>query len=130
MNHQGTNAIGRIAQWAIMVLGVLFTIMIFTGSETGIDGGLWITYIAFGAAALAAIGFSITSLNRKSLIGIGAFVALLLIAYLISDGSDAVKYNISEGVSKWIGAGLITLYIALFGAIGAIVYGEVTRLLK
>lgn len=130
MNHQGTNAIGRIAQWGIMVLGVLFTIMIFAGSETGIDGGLWITYIAFGAAALAAVGFSLTGLNRKSLIGIGASVALLLVAYLVSDGSDAVKYNISEGASKWIGAGLITLYIALFGAIGAIVYGEVTRLLK
>lgn len=130
MNHQGTNPIGRIAQWAIMVLGVLFTIMIFTGSETGIDGGLWITYIAFGIAALAAIGFSITSLNRKSLIGIGAFVVLLLIAYLVSDGSDAAKYHISEGESKWIGAGLITLYVALFGAIGAIIYGEVTRLLK
>lgn len=130
MKHTSTNSIGRIAQWALMVLGVLFTIMIFTGSDLGIDGGLWVTYIAMGVATVAAIGFSITGLTRKSLIGIGAFVGLLLIAYLISDGSDAANYGISEGASKWIGAGLITMYLALFGAIGAIVYGEVTRMLK
>ncbi|HRD51991.1 MAG TPA: hypothetical protein PKY96_05010 [Flavobacteriales bacterium] len=130
MKHTSTNSIGRIAQWALMGLGVLFTIMIFTGSELGIDGGLWITYIAMAIATVAAIGFSVTGLTRKSLIGIGAFVGLLLIAYLISDGSDAAKYNLSEGASKWVGAGLITMYVALFGAIGAIVYGEVTRMFK
>ncbi|MBK6341566.1 MAG: hypothetical protein IPF41_02975 [Flavobacteriales bacterium] len=130
MKHTATNSIGRIAQWALMGLGVLFTIMIFTGSDLGIDGGLWVTYIAMAVATVAAVGFSVTGLTRKSLIGIGAFVGLLLVAYLISDGSDAGKYNITEGASKWIGAGLITMYVALIGAIGAIVYGEVTRMLK
>jgi purine-cytosine permease-like protein len=130
MKHTASNSIGRIAQWALMGLGVLFTIMIFTGSELGIDGGLWVTYIAMAVATVAAIGFSFTGLTKKSLIGIGAFLGLLLIAYLISDGSDAAKYGLTEGASKWVGAGLITMYVALFGAIGAIVYGEVTRLLK
>jgi hypothetical protein len=130
MNSNGSAAIGRIAQWAIMVLGVLFTIMIFTGSETGIDGGLWVTYIAFGVAAVSTVVFSLRGLSKKSLIGIGAFVVLLGLAYALSDGSTQPEWRISESTSKWIGAGLILMYISLFGAIAAIIYGEVTRMLK
>lgn len=130
MKHQGTGLIGRIVQWALMGLGVLFTIMIFAGSEAGIDGGLWITYIAMGIATLTAIVFSVTGLTRKSFIGIAAFAGLLLVAYLVSSGDDAARWGISEGTSKLIGAGLITMYVALFGAIGIIVYGEVTRMFK
>jgi hypothetical protein len=64
------------------------------------------------------------------MIGIGAFVALLVIAYTISDGSVRPEWNISEGTSKWIGAGLILFYVSMLGAIGAILYGEITRMLK
>lgn len=130
MNHQGSALIGRIAQWVLIALGVLFTIMIFSGSDFGIDGGLWVAYLALGAAAVSAIFFSAKSMTKKSLMGIGAFIVVLLLAYLISDGSVQPGWNVTESTSKWIGAGLILMYISLFGAIAAIVYGEITRILK
>ncbi len=128
--HQGSNLIGRIAQWAIMGLGVLFTIMIFAGSDAGIDGGLWITYIALGIAAIATLGFSLQGLTKKSLIGLGAFLALFVVAYVLDGGTVRPGWNVTESTSKWIGAGLILMYIALIGAICMIIYGEITRMFK
>lgn len=125
-----SSPIGRIAMWIIGALGVLFTLLIYTGSDFGIDGGLWISYIAFGAAALAAMGFALIGIDKKSLIGIGGVLAITLIAYFISDGSTQPEWNISEGTSKWIGAGLILTYLAMIGAVGAIAVGEVRRMLK
>ncbi len=111
------------------VLGIIFTVMIFSGSETGIDGGLWITYIAFGLSAATAVIFSFTALSKKSLIGIGGFLGLLVVAYVLADGSVQPGWNISEGISSF-GTGLILFYVAMAGAIGAILYGEITRMLK
>lgn len=128
--HQGSNLIGRVAQWAIMGLGVLFTIMIFAGSDVGIDGGLWITYIALGIAAIATLAFSLQGLTKKSLIALGAFVVLIAVAYMLDGGTVQPGWNVSESTSKWIGAGLILMYISLIGAVGMIIYGEITRMFK
>jgi hypothetical protein len=130
MNHQGSGLLGRIVQWGLALLGIIFTVMIFTGSETGIDGGLWVTYLAFGLCTLSVLVFSLRGLTKKSLIGIGSFLGLLAVAYLLSDGSVQPGWNISESSSKWIGAGLIMLYVAMAGAVGAILYGEIARMLK
>lgn len=130
MNHQGTGMIGRIAQWSLAILGIIFVVMIYTGNDTGIDGGLWVTYIAFGLCAIAAVVFSFMGLDRKSLIGMGAFLVVLALAYFTSSDQVMPGWNISGSTSKWIGAGLTMMYLAMAGAIGAIVYGEITRLMK
>jgi len=130
MNHQGSGLIGRIAQYAVALLGILFFIMIYSGNDAGIDGGLWVTYIALGVCAGAALVFSLMGLNRKSIIGMGTFLAVLAVAYLMADGSVRPEWGITEGTSKWIGAGIGMFAIALAGAVGAIVYGEVSRLFK
>ena len=130
MNHQGTALIGRIAQYAIAVLGIIFFIMILSGNNTGIDGGLFVTYIAFFISAGVVLVFSLIGLTKKSLIGIGAFVVVFALAYAMSDGSVKPEWNITESTSKLISTGLHMLMIATLGAIGAIVYGEVTRMFK
>jgi len=129
MNHK-SSSIGRIAMWVIGALGILFTLLIFTGSDFGISAGLWVSYLAVGLAALAALGFALVGFDKKSLIGVGGVLAITVIAYLISDGATRPEWNISEGTSKWIGAGLILTYLAMLGAVGAIVVGEVRRMLK
>lgn len=128
--HQSSNLIGRIAQWAIMGLGVLFIIMIWTGSDAGISGGLWVTYIAFVIATLITLVFAAFGVNRKSMIGIGIFAVVMLIAYLIADGSTRPEWNITESTSKLIGAGIGMAVVGVVAAIGTILYGEVTRMLK
>lgn len=128
--HQSSNLIGRIAQWAIMGLGVLFIIMIWTGSDVGISGGLWVTYIAFVIATLITLVFAAFGVNRKSMIGIGIFAVATLIAYFIADGSTRPEWNITESTSKLIGAGIGMALVGVVAAIGTILYGEVTRMLK
>jgi hypothetical protein len=130
MNHQGSGLIGRIAQWTLALLGIVFTLMIYGGSDVGIDGGLWVTYIAFVLCSATALVFSLMGLNKKSLLGMGAFFGLVVVAYILSDGSVRPEWNVSESVSKWIGAGLIMLYVAMAGAVGAIVWGEISRMMK
>ncbi len=135
MNHQGS-LIGKIALWAIAVLGIIFFIMIYSGSETGIDGGLWITYIAFFAAAGMAVVFAIMQMisagksSLPTLIGVGGFLLLLAISYAMADGDVRPEWNITTSTSKWIGAGITMTMIAAGAAIIAIIYGEITRMLK
>lgn len=130
MNHSGSGLIGRIVQYAVALLGIVFFIMIYTGNTAGIDGGLYVTYAAFILSAGIVVVFSLLGLNKKSLLGIGLFVVLVAVSYGLADGSVRPEWGISESTSKWIGAGIIMLIIAMVGAVGAIIYGEVTRLLK
>ncbi len=130
MNHQSSLLIGRIAQYALALLGILFFILIYFDKAIGIDGGLWVTYIAFVLSAGMALIFAVIGLNKKMLIGIGAFVVLLGISYAMADGSVRPEWGITETTSKWIGAGIGLLAISMIGAIGAIVVGEVSRMFK
>ncbi len=135
MGHQGS-LIGKIVLWLISALGVIFIIMIYSGNDLGIDGGLWITYIAFIACAAMALIFGIVgmlSAGKRALpglIGLGGFLALLFISYAMADGSVQPEWNISESTSKWIGAGITMTGIAAAGAVVAIVFGEINRMFK
>jgi hypothetical protein len=134
--HTSTGMIGKVAQWVIAVLGIIFVVMIFSGKESGIDGGLYLTYLAFALCAGMAVLFSVYALVQAgkkampTLAGIGGFLVILLIAYLMSSDAVAPEWNISASTSKLIGAGLGATFVMLGGAILAIVVGEVSRLLK
>ena len=133
---KGIPMIGKVIQWALALLGIIFVVMIFNESEAGINGGLYVAYIAFGACAVLAILFGLYQLitgGRSSvptLIGIGAFAVLIAISYAMSDGSVAPGQDVSESTSRLVGAGLGVLFILMGGAILAIFIGEISRLLK
>jgi hypothetical protein len=130
MNHKGSGLIARVAQYAVALLGILFFIMIYSGNDSGIDGGLYVTYVAFFLGAGMALVFSLVGLTKKSLIGMGGFLVLLAISYALADGSVRPEWGITESTSKWIGTGIIMFVIAMVGAVGAIVVGEVSRVFK
>lgn len=133
---KGIALIGRVLQWAVALLGIIFIIMIFNGSEAGINGGLYVTYAAFICCAALAILFGVYQLatgGRKSLpalVGIAVFAVLIVIAYAMSDGSVPPGQDLTESGSRWVGAGLGVLFILMGGAVAAIIFGEVSRLLK
>ena len=122
--------------WVIVALGIIFFIMIYSGNETGIDGGLYLTYIAFIACAVMALVFGIVGMLNSgkralpTLMGLGGFVVLLAISYAMADGSVKPEWNITESTSKWIGAGITMTGIAAAGAVVAIVFGEINRMFK
>ena len=87
-------------------------------------------------AALTAIGFGIKKMMRKTnnakktLYTIGGLVAVLIFSYLIA--SDEVlgsyeKYEITGSIAKQVGMGLTTFYILAIGAIGTVLYAELSK---
>jgi len=101
-----------------------------------VDAGLIISYVLIGLCALTAIVLPLMQAagNPGSLkkigISFGGMLVVFLICYLLA-GSDTLDVkNITEGDSKMVGAGIIMFYLLLIGAIGSIVYTEVTKLSK
>lgn len=104
-----------------------------------IDIGLIVNYLLLGVATLVAIVLPIINLfsNPKGLIriviGVVVLVGLFFIAYAMSDSTVTPKM-VGLGVDgsgiKIISAGLIMLYLFLFGSLLAVVASEVTKMFK
>lgn len=70
---------------------------------------------------------------KNTLISLGAFIAVILIAYLVTDGSQQTLKDgdlLSASGDHWIGAGLVTFYILASIAILAMVLSGVKKLIK
>ena len=70
---------------------------------------------------------------KKALISIGAFAAVVLIAFLFSSGSETPLKDgnmLSAAGSRWIETGLHTFYFLVFIAVGAMLYTGIARLKK
>jgi len=87
-------------------------------------------------AALAAIGFGIkkmmqkTNSAKKTLYTIGSLFVIILISYLISSNEvlgSYEKYEITATTVKRVGMGLTTFYLLAIGAIGAVLYAELSK---
>ena len=104
--------------------------------ESLINIGIILTYLMIAFAALTAIGFGIkkmmlkTNNAKKTLYTIGGLIAVLIFSYLIA--SDEVlgsydKYKITASTAKKVGMGLTAFYILAIGAIGAVLYAELSK---
>jgi len=104
--------------------------------ESLINIGIILTYLMVGFAALAAIGFGIKQMMRKTdnakktLYSIGGLLAILLFSYFMA--SDEVlgsyeKYEITASTAKKVGMGLTAFYLLAIGAIGAVLYAELSK---
>jgi hypothetical protein len=78
--------------------------------------------------------FTNTSGLKNTLIGIGAFVAVLVIAYAVSTGDTTeYKYNglvATSGESAMAGAGLVAFYILMVVAAGSMLFAGVKKMIK
>lgn len=101
--------------------------------------GIIITYILLGIAVLAAVGSSIMNMisNTKAaimtLIGVGSLIVIALIAKGMSSDEVTSAYEgfgIDAAASSNVGMGLYTFYILSFLTIGAVVYTEISKLIK
>jgi len=153
MDNKALNLATTGIRILIAVLGVIFIIMTISGSstdengrslldgtgETGLDFALTLTYIAVGLCAVAWALFGLADLvlnfkdRKKVFIGFIVFIVLLFIGYALS--GDHVFHSWAEkGVtadtSKWVGAGLMSFYVMLTGAVLAIIWSEVSRFIR
>ena len=104
--------------------------------ESFVNIGIILSYVMVAFAALATIGFGVqkmmqnTNNAKKTMYTVGGLAVVFVIAYLLA--SDEVlnsyeKYETTASSSKQVGMGLITFYFLLFGAIGAVLYAELSK---
>lgn len=99
-----------------------------------VDIGLIAGYILVILCTLAAVVIPLVQAMgdlkslTKSAVGVGVMLVVFLISYAFSGGEAQGEY--SEGTAKLVGAGLVSMYIFLFLALGGIAYSEISKMIK
>ena len=124
--------ISKIIVAILGVLGIVFLARIISAGDEAIKSGeeaglvdpmAYIAYITLGIVLVFVVFFILKNLFtntaslKNTLIGVGAFAAVLLFSYVVS-GGDPTEYKLQEGVatpsqSQMVGAGLVAFYILL-----------------
>ncbi|MBV7268759.1 hypothetical protein [Winogradskyella luteola] len=139
----------KIIAALIGLAGIVFLVRIVaagddaikSGEEAGlVDPMAWAAYIILGLTLLFVVFFVLknlftnTSGLKNTLIGVGAFVAVLIISYLTA-GGDPITYKLQEGVatssqSQMVGAGLTAFYILIVIAALAMIFSGVKKIIN
>ena len=144
MSTKVTGIISKVFQYGIGVLGAIFFLMILFGNDENgdfisraISLSLWSIYIGAGIAILFGIYQFVINLkhNKKGLIGIVVFVAIIFGANMMAKNQPATDKLLESGKVTiqdlvMTDTGLYTFYALIILAILTIVVAEVTRLFK
>ncbi len=97
-------------------------------------------YILLGIAAVTAVVFPLITMAKNpkgaknALIGVAALIVICVIGYVMAGNEVHIDYEgvllADEGTSQLSEAALIAFYILGAGAIGSIIYAEVSKMLK
>ena len=141
----------KILKYLALVLGVVGMILlgriIATGDDaikasadlqgSHLDPYMWIAYLVLAAVVVLVAIFVIVGLFRgnikNTIIAIGSFLVIVVVAYVLSDGTAKELKDgsmLSASGDHWVGAGLITFYILAGIAIAAMVFSGIKKLAK
>ncbi len=101
-----------------------------------IDIGLYVTYALLGITVLSILIFALLRIfsnpasAKSALIGIIALVVVVGISYALSSSDASMYKDVDEGTVKRVGTGLVTLYLLGSITILAVIYSQISRLLK
>ncbi|MFQ3237946.1 MAG: hypothetical protein ACI9NI_000215 [Olleya marilimosa] len=110
------------------------------GDTSIVDPMAIVAYIILGLVLAFVVFFVLKNLFtggkslKNTLVGVGAFLLVLVIAYAVS-GGDVKEYFYNgivatEGESKMVGAGLVAFYILILAAAGAMLFSGIKKLIK
>lgn len=143
--------IHKILKYLALVIGVIGLILlgriIMTGDDaieasaatqaSVVSPFLWLAYLVMAVILILVIFFVIKGLFRgnikNTLISVGVFLLIVVIAYLVSDGTQKTLKDgeiLSASADHWVGAGLVTFYILAAIAVGAMVISGIRKLIK
>jgi hypothetical protein len=98
---------------------------------------MWVGYLVLGICILIVCFFVIKGLFsgnvKNTLISVGAFLLVVVIAYVLTDGTEVQLKDgdtLSASGDHWVGAGLVMFYILAAVAVGAMVISGVRKLIK
>ncbi|WP_372919997.1 hypothetical protein [Salegentibacter sp.] len=102
-----------------------------------LDPFMWVAYLVLAIVIVLVAIFVLKGLFRgnikNTLISIGAFLAVIIIAYVITDGTEMTLKDgsmLSANGAHWISAGLVTFYILAGIAILAMILSGIKKLIK
>lgn len=141
--------ISKIIVGILGLLGVVFLVRIISagdeaikdGAEAGlVDPMAYIAYITLGVVLVLVLFFVLKNLFtntgslKNTLIGVGAFAAVLIISYVAS-GGDVMEYKLQDGIatpgqSQMVGAGLVAFYILLAVAAISMIFSGVKKIIS
>ncbi len=134
----------------LLILSVLSSIsIVYFGIKSDINnrGGfdlylnfsLYSTYFLMALSGILLFGFALWFIifhfqqSKNSLVGVGVLALILLISYIISSPSASeieTKFEISAGMSKFIGGGLIATYLFMIGCVLAALWSSISTRFK
>ena len=115
----------------LSLLGILFVLIILSDYLFGIDMILYNAYVVLFIIISSVLYFGIKNMigNKSSLMntlkGIGSFLALFFVCFLIASGEETLMREgkiLSATSSKFIGAALIMFYSLIIIASGAMLF--------
>ena len=101
----------------------------------------YIAYVILGLVLAFVVFFVLKNLFtntaglKNTLIGVGAFVAVLVISYAVSGSDLPIQYKngdtfATEGESTMVGAGLVAFYILLAVAAISMIFSGVKKVIS
>lgn len=133
------NKLFSIILYVLLGLSAVLSILFFADI---VSEGMLINwcYILLGIATLAAIVFPIIEMAqnpknaKNALIGIVGLLVVFAIGYFTASNEQVfdagAKLLADESTSQWSEAGLNAFYILGVGAIGVIIFSEVSKIFK
>lgn len=142
--------IANVVMYVLLLFAIVFTVLTLAGgtvegdtNETPVflDTVLNYTYILFVIGLGLAIIFEIYHVitnpanAKRSLISLGFIAVVIGVSYLMSDGTPMkiIGYEGSDNVPSMLimtDVGLFVFYILFVITLGAILYGEISKLFK
>lgn len=142
----------KIVAALISLVGIFSLVRIISKGDDAIDAAAkagdtaivepmaWAAYLMLGLVLAFVVFFVVKNLFtntaglKNTLIGIGAFLAVLVIAYLVS-GGDLLQYKNGDefataGQSQMVGAGLVAFYILLAVAALSMILGGAKKVIS
>ena len=140
----GLHKILKIVALVLSVAGVISLAMIVSNGDDavkatgeGLDGFLYIAYITFAIVLVFVIVFVLKGLLagdiKKTLITVGAFLAVVVISYVMADGVETLMKDgktLSANGSKLISTGINAFVLLGIIAIGSMVFSGVKKLIS
>ena len=115
----------------LSLLGILFVLLILADNLFGIDMILYNAYVVLFIIVSSVLYFGIKNMigNKSNLMntlkGIGSFLALFVVCFLIASGEETLMREgkiLSATSSKFIGAALFMFYSLIIIASGAMLF--------
>ena len=130
-------------------LGVISLVRIISAGDDAIKSGesaglvdpmAYIAYLILFLVLAFVVYFVIKNIFsnpgglKSTLIGVGAFAAVLILSYVVS-GGDTLKYKNGDalataGESHMVGAGLVAFYVLLAVAAATMIYSGVKKVIN